>query len=126
MKHLYLGLGILSVILLLSLLSLFLLGRSLGRAGDKLEAAWTDCLERDFEKARAGAVEAQKIWEKSYGLTASFVDHGDLDEVNRVFAQMEACGALEEWDEFAQTCRQVMTLIEDIAQRQKPLYYNFL
>lgn len=126
MKYFYLGIGILAVILLLSLLCLGVIGGRMAEIGTLLEEAWGDCKTGRFDRAKLVAEKAKSAWEAGYGLTASFADHGDLNEVDQLFAQMEACGVLENWDEFAQVCRQLITLVEDVSQRQKPLYYNFL
>lgn len=126
MKHLYIGLGILSIILLGSLCSLFAMNRNLGEAEQLLEAAWDDCQVEAFETARISAQAAQDCWQKGYGLTASLIDHGPLEEANRTFAQMEACARLQEWDEFAQSCKSLLTMVRDLQEREKPLYYNIL
>lgn len=126
MKHLYISLGILITVLLGSLWGLFAMGKSLGETERLLEAAWDDCQEGSFEAAQASAQAARERWKEDYGLTASLVDHGPLDEVNHTFAQMEACAQLQEWDEFAQACNTLLTMVRDISAREQPLYYNIL
>ena len=123
MKHLYLGLGILLVLLVLGLLSLFLLTHNLEKAALSLDQASAQARQgRDLE-ARETALYARSRWERLYGLTASLVDHGPLDEVNRAFAELEA---LEDPQELAKTCRVLSCLISGIARREMPLYYNIL
>lgn len=126
MKHLYIGLGILLAVLIGSLCSLFAMNRNLGETERLLEAAWDNCQAESFETAQVSAQAAQEQWEKDYGLTASLIDHGPLEEANRTFAQMEACARLQEWDEFAQSCKSLLTMVRDLQEREKPLYFNIL
>lgn len=126
MKHFSIGIGILAVILVLGLITLGIMNRELEKTAETLTEAWTACCKGDHETAKTAAERARRDWDKGYGLTASFADHEPLDEVNRVFSRMEACGVLGEWDEFAQTCRELISLIHGIADREKPLYYNIL
>lgn len=123
MKHLYLGLGILAVLLILGLLSLFLLTDRLESAALILNEAYAQAVKGRPQEARETALHARGRWEAMYGLTASLVDHGPLDEVNRAFAELEA---QEEPGDLAGTCRALSCLIRGIARREKPLYYNIL
>ena len=123
MKHLYLGLGILIVLLVLGLLSLFLLTRGLEEAVLTLDRAYALALRGRAREARETALSARSQWEGLYGLTASLVDHGPLDEVNRAFAELET---RQEPRDLAESCRVLSCLISGIARREKPLYYNFL
>ena len=123
MKHLYLGLGILVVLLILGLLGLFLLTRNLEQAALSLDQAYAQAMKGRDQEARETALYARSQWERLYGLTASLVDHGPLDEVNRAFAELEA---QEDSQELAKTCRVLSCLVRGIARREKPLYYNIL
>lgn len=126
MKHFYLGLGILMIILALGIIALGLIDRDLGKTADALERAFEASCQGDYDAAQTWAKSARQDWERGYGLTASLVDHAPLDEVNRIFFQMEASCAFGKWDEFARACRELMSLIGGIADREKPLYYNIL
>lgn len=126
MKHLYIGLGILAVVLAGSLCSLFAMRQNTGEMERLLETAWDHCQAGSFEAAQASAQAAQKNWKTNYGLTASLIDHGPLEEINHSFAQMEACAQMQEWDEFAQACKSLLTMVQDLEEREQPLYYNIL
>lgn len=123
MKHLYLGLGILVVLLILGLLGLFLLTHNLEQAALALDQAYAQAMKGRNQEAREAALYARSRWESLYGLTASLVDHGPLDEVNRAFAELES---QEDPKELAKNCRVLSCLVRGIARREKPLYYNIL
>lgn len=126
MKHLYLGAGILLAVLVLSLIALGLISGSLNRISGRLDQAWEACQTGNYEDAVRAGDRAFEQWEKARGLTASLVDHGPLDEINQTFARLEACGRLSEWDEFAQACRELQSMVQELMSRERPYYYNIL
>lgn len=126
MKRLWLGIGILAVILALSLMAMGCLGRMTDQTASLLEEAWQLSETGNQAQALALANQARARWTARYGLAASFMDHEELEEVTVSFAELQAWGALEKREEFAVRCRSLACLLRELGRGERLLYYTFL
>lgn len=126
MKHLALGIGILAALLALSLWAMATLDRTAGQVTELLESAWEQASSGSYDQAAEDANRAQAIWEKSYGLAASMVDHERLDKISQGFTDLEAWDSLAQREEFSRQCLALADLVCSMAEAEQPYYYNIL
>ncbi len=126
MKHLALGAGILAALLALSLWAMGTLGRTAGQVTDLLQTAWEQASAGSYDQAAESTRRAQAVWEKSYGLAASMVDHERLDKISQGFTDLEAWNALAQREEFSRQCLALAELVRSMAEAEQPYYYNIL
>lgn len=126
MKHLALGIGILAALLALSLWAMGTLDRTASQVTDLLQTAWEQASDGSYDQAAASARKAQAIWEKSFGLAASMVDHERLDKISQGFTDLEAWDSLAQREEFSRQCLALAELVRSMAEAEQPYYYNIL
>lgn len=126
MKYLYIGVGILAVTLVLSILSVCLLGGFVTQAADRLDAA-VDALDRsDTAAAEAQAEQAQMLWKKYSGFVCSILDHSESDAITWGLANVRSYAVTESYDEFRASCVETAAMIRHVANMERPYYYNIL
>ena len=123
MKHLILGIAVLSLLLVLCLGATWTLDRTADQVASLLESAW---ISETTEEAAAQVAAAQKIWEQNRGLCASLVDHEWLENVEEGFSDLQAWLQQGEKSEFIRTCRALAQQVRTLAESEKPYYYNIL
>ena len=123
MKHLILGIAVLSLLLVLCLGATWTLDRTADQVASLLESAW---ISETTEEAAAQVAAAQKIWEQNRGLCASLVDHEWLENVEEGFSDLQAWLQQGEKSEFIRTCRALAQQVLTMAESEKPYYYNIL
>ncbi|MBS5670598.1 MAG: DUF4363 family protein [Oscillospiraceae bacterium] len=123
MKHLILGIAVLSLLLVLCLGATWTLDRTADQVASLLESAW---ISETTEEAAAQVAAAQKIWEQNRGLCASLVDHEWLENVEEGFSDLQAWLQQGEKSEFIRTCRALAQQVRTMAESEKPYYYNIL
>lgn len=126
MKHLVLGICVLSVILLIALLAASCLNQTAQQLTSLLDHACQLAEEDTLPQAGQRAEEAQAIWEDRRGLVASLVDHARMDEIDQDFADLESWQRMEFREAYVQTCRALARKIQSLADAEKAWYYNFL
>lgn len=126
MKHLILGICVLSVILLIALLAAGCLNQTSQQLTSLLNHACQLAEEETLPQAGQLAEKAQSIWENRRGLVASLVDHARMDEIDQGFADLESWQRMESREEYVQTCRSLARKIQSLADAEKAWYYNFL
>lgn len=126
MKHLALGAGILAALLALSLWAMGTLDRTAGQVTMLLDQAWEQASAGSYDQAAASTRKAQDIWEDSFGLAASMVDHERLDKISQGFTDLQAWDALEQREEFTRQCLALSEQVRSMAEAERPYYYNIL
>ncbi len=126
MKHLVLGICVLSVILLIALLSAGCLNQTAQQLTSLLNSACQLAEEEALPQAGQLSAQAQAVWEDRRGLVASLVDHARMDEIDQDFTDLESWQRMEFREEYVQTCRSLARKIQSLADAEKAWYYNFL
>ncbi len=126
MKRLWLGIGILAVLLAVSCVTSSAMGRIHTPIADDLEAAAAAASREDWEKTKALAERAKARWEQYWYFTATVADHTPMDEIESLFAELEVYLQEQEMPHFSATSRQLAQLAASMADSQKPVWWNFL
>ena len=126
MKRLYLGLGLLILLLaggwLLSQTAL----RLRAPICSHLEKAADAALAQDWEAAREFTAAAQGHWDACRSILASFSDHEPIEQMNQGFAQIHAFLQQKDSGEFAAACAGLAQLANAIADSQTVTWWSLL
>lgn len=126
MKRCYFGAALLLVLLVLSLLVTWTMARLHEPIADTLSRAADYALLRDWDKAQTMAQSAQESWERIQPISACFADHGPMEEMGEVFAQLEVYGQTGETVAFAAACRALAEKMQAMSDAHGLQWRNFL
>lgn len=126
MKYLYIGLGVLAVLLALCIGSSVFLCRSTRQSEALLLDADAALREDDFPAAVAFADEAQRAFDRRRELLGALLSHEELDEIAIAFSALEVYGAEGSREEFRVRCEELLFRLRHVAEMDVPFYYNFL
>ena len=91
-----------------------------------LEQAAEQSLEGDLDGATALAMAAKARWERQHQGTATVADHNPMDDVDRLFAQMEVYAKAQEAPHFAACCVELAQLLQATADAHRFSWWNVL
>lgn len=126
MKRLWLGIGILAVLLAVSIAVTAGMDRIHDSIAEDLEAAQDAAASEDWEKAAGLADAAARKWQQWRRLTASVADHGPMDEVDVLFAALLAYADDREEAEFAAACAQLAVRTRAMGDSHALTWWNLL
>lgn len=126
MKHLWIALITLTVLLAVSLFSLHLLDASTQTVVSSLELAQQCAEEDDYTGALYYIQCAEEDWEKTESLFGVLLDHAETDEITFLFSALHVCAEQPVREEFRYRCAELIAMLEHIAEMEKPYYYNIL
>lgn len=126
MKRLWIGVVLMTTLLVGGIwLSLALSGahEDLSR---QLSAASDAALGQNWEKADAHMSLAEADWQRYRAFTAAFTDHEPLEEIDRLFAQVEICRSLSLEVDYSYVCSSLSQICSAIAESMKLPWWNLL
>lgn len=126
MKRLWLGVALLVLILLLGILLQFGMEALHSRAVENLKAAADAALDGDWDAAQKLSRQAQQDWRSAHGITTAVADHSPMDDVDRLYAELDIYARQQETVHFAATCGQLSRLTEAIMEAQSFSWRNLL
>lgn len=122
----WLGAGILLLFLVLGLVVTGAMDRAHLSTGQMLAQAAEQSLEGDLDGATALAMAAKARWERQRRGTATVADHNPMDDVDRLFAQMEVYAKAQEAPHFAACCAELAHLLQATADAHRFSWWNVL
>lgn len=125
MKRIWIGIGILTVLLALVVGVQTAMRRIHLPIEEDLIRARNAALAGDWEKATAHADRARKRWEDYHELTATVADHSPMDELDTLFAELTVYGRERETPHFAATCSAAAQIAEAMADAHAIKLGNF-
>ena len=109
-KHFYLGVGLLALLLIFGILAWVGMEAVHAPAEALLNRAAELALSGDMQTATALGRQAKSRWEQYRSVTASLADHAPMDDVEKLFAEMEVYAAAGESAHFASCCLQLSNM----------------
>ena len=91
-----------------------------------LAQAADQAMAGDLSAAGASAMEAYDRWVKTRDLTASLADHAPMDDVEKLFAEMQVYADTGETPHFIACCRQLRVMLRAMYDAHSPSLWNFL
>lgn len=126
MKRFWLGIGILAALLAVSIAVTAGMGKVHDDIAEDLESARAAAGADEWEKAAFLIRTAAEDWQKWRRLTASVADHEPMEEVDSLFAALEAYGSAREGPEFMAVCGQLAVLVRAIGEAHALTWWNLL
>ena len=126
MKRCRFGAGLLAVLLLLGILTSRWTEDHHREISDLITQAEQASLRGDWDRTERLIRQAKTQWENRWGLSASLTDHGPMEQVDSLFAQLDdylrardpvGCGGL---------CSQLGKALEAIAESQSLTWWNLM
>ncbi len=125
-RRFWLGIGLLLVLLLAGLFIAHGMQALHTPEVQLLQQAEALALSGDFDRAVELALQAQSHWERYRHLTAAVADHTPMDEVERLFAEMEVYARVGEKPHFAACCNQLQIMCQAMAEAHSYAWWNLL
>ena len=126
MNRFILGIAILAIFLMLGLGVAWGMDEMHLDVSDNLSLAAEQVIAGDWEKGVDLAKQAKTEWEKNWQKTACVADHAPMDEIDGLFAQLDAFEKPEEAVHYAATCAQLSKLVEAMADAHRLSFWNLL
>lgn len=126
MKRSNFGLGLLIVLLLLGSLSTWAIDRATEPITETVRQAGAAGIRKDWTLAEEKMGEAGALWEKRYSLCASLTDHGPMEEINSLFAQLAVYAESRDAQNFAAVCALLAENLKAIGEAHMVNWWNLL
>ena len=126
MKRLWIGVGLLVGIVLVSLWTTGRMNRIHTAISEDLLASAQAAQMGNWEDADASAKEATQSWQESWHFSAALADHTVLDEIDGMFAQSEIYRKNRSAVDYAATCARLAKRIEALQEGHQLSWWNLL
>lgn len=126
MKRGWFGLMLLVLLLAGGCLSSYCMARWNEPLEGILEQAAVQAQAGNWEQAEVLSGEARRRWEKHWHISAAFADHGPMEEIDGLFAQLELYGQRQETISYAALCRVLARELGAIGEAHVPNWWNLL
>lgn len=126
MKRLWIGIVLLVLLLAGSIWLTAKFSAMHNNLSETLSAASHAAQQQDWETAFALSDGAKKDWDKHRHLTAAFADHEPLEDLERLFDELEICETLSLHEEYAMVCSHLSRICAAIAESFRLTWWNLL
>lgn len=126
MKRMYLGIGLLAVLLAAGILVTVLFTACHDPIRASLEQAAAAARAGDWERASALTERAESAWKRSRCFTAAVADHAPMEEMEAMFARLRQLAQLRQSDEFTADCAQLASMAAAMVESQRISWQNLL
>lgn len=122
-RRFFLGVGLLAVLLVLGLFTAWAMERVQSPMAEKMEqAAVTQELQAGYRLSQ----EAKADWQKNWRVVAAVADHTPMDEIDKLFAELEVYAREEEQVHFSACCAQLSSLLRAVSDAHSLNWWNLL
>lgn len=125
-RRFWYGLGILAVLLALGLGTSWSMKSMQRPVTDALEQAAQAVMEGNLEKGKALALQAQDAWQEHREKATAVADHGPLEEIDSLFAQIQIYGQAGKSADFAAYCTRLAKLVAAVEEAHSLNWQNLL
>lgn len=123
MRRIWIGVGVLLVLLVLGILIMQITDRQLGTVSETLKRSSET---ENWDEAVSLSKKAQKDWKKKWHLMAALTDHTDMDTIDGLFAQLEVYVQHSAKTDYAATCARLSEAIRDLEENHSFSWWNLL
>lgn len=125
-KRFYLGIGILTVFLVLGLVISMAMDSASHPISQQLEQASQEALSGDLDTGISLAQQAKTNWKSAWQGIAMVADHTPMDEIDSLFAQIDALGTAGDAASFGAYCARLAELVEAVSDAHDLTWWNLL
>ena len=126
MKRGWIGVGLLTVILILGLLTSTWMGKTHNRIAAELDRAAGFAMAENWDQAAVYAQKAKNHWQQHWHFSAAFADHEPMENIDGMLAQLTALASARDRVTFAALCAQLSRQMEAMGEAHSPNWWNFL
>ena len=126
MKRTWLGATLLAVFLLLGIFSGIWMEKTHNRLSLALDDACQLAVEKRLTEASVLSRDAYTQWLRHRGATASLADHTPMEEIDRLFQELEVYIQMDEPVHYAATCAQLCTLLASMGDAHNINWWTLL
>lgn len=125
-KRFWIGIALLVFLLAIGFLTAWGMERLHTSGETMLEQAQALALEGDMAQAVQLSRQAEKVWQDSWHITASTADHEPMDDVDRLFSELQVYAHEEDVTHFAATCAQLSVLVRAMYSAHSLTIWNLM
>lgn len=126
MKRCYFGVGLLAVLLLISLGTSWVTDRCHSPISQEMSEAASYALADDWKQAVRCTEQARKHWEQYRKLTAALADHEPMEQIDRLFGELEVWQKAQDAQHCATVCAQLSEAVNAMADAHALTWWNVL
>ena len=126
MGRLWIGIGILVLLLVLGLWISHVMDDVHVGIAETLKTAAEQALSGDLEAGMDTAQRAKVRWEDHWHGSAAVADHEPMDEIDGLLAQLECYGKANQPGDFAACCKRLALLVEAMSEAHSLTWWNLL
>lgn len=126
MKRIWFGIGLMVFLLILCLCSSFLMERICLSQSQALDHAAAAASNGDWLTARRLIAQSKLEWDRRQLLFAALYDHGPIDQIEGLFAQLEVFSESRKTASFESTCVYLARQLESLGRSHSFNFSNFL
>ena len=126
MNRLWIGLGILALLLVPGWWSVEWMERCQSQTAALLEQGASEVAQENWSAADDLLTDAERQWQRHWKFTASLADHTTLDEIDAEFAQLEIYRARRETTLCAAGCVHLAQQIRALEEAYRLTWWNLL
>lgn len=126
MKRLWIGIGVLLVLLIFCCVTAWALGSLHQDLADLLDQAALLVQSGQMKDAEQTIAQAQALWEKHHHLAAAFADHEPLEQIDSLFARLKVYCKAEDGTEIAAACVELSSISRDVAESHGLAWWSVL
>lgn len=126
MKRLWIGIGLLALLLGAGLLTTWRMDRLGSPICDRLHRASQAALEQDWTEAKKLAEEAEALWQQNWHLSAALIDHTPMEEMDELYAKLRIYLDCRDPVPFAACCAQLETMTNATGEAHGFSWWNLL
>lgn len=126
MKRTGIGVGLLIALLLAGIFSARWMERHHMPLAGLLSQAARAAMAEEWEQAHTLTSHAEQAWSGKRRVTAAFADHGPMEEIDGLFAELEVFYLAGEQVHFATTCRDLSRKLEAMGDAHSLRWWNIL
>lgn len=126
MNRCYFG-GVLLILLLIAgLLTTWAISRCQEPVARDLEQASEAALQEEWEQTGALIQNAEAQWQRCWRFSASLADHGPMESIDGLFAQLSSYLHSRDATAVAAVCAELARQVEAITDAHSPSWWNLL
>ena len=126
MKRMWIGTALLVLMLVSGILVTEFMERSHQPGAKDLNRAAALALDDEWGKAEALTARAQENWQKTRKITASFVDHEPMEEIDGLFAEIEVYASARDEISFSAACAYLAELMDALGESHSLKLWNLM
>lgn len=126
MKRCYFGVGLLTVLLLISLGASWMTERFHSPVSREIRAAADYALAEDWDQVIRCTQQARSRWEQYREQTASLADHEPMEEIDRLFGELEIWQQAQDARHCATVCARLSEAVDAMTDAHALTWWNVL